>query len=84
MRGFTFQYPANPVLVKQFQESGLLNMQLPFLYYIETYNQEADTQKNGGDERDIFHLRIDKFRSQESGQRSYTEITEQTSKVVID
>ena len=43
MRGFAFQYPANPVLVKQFQESRLFNMQLPFSHYAETYNQEAGT-----------------------------------------
>ncbi|KHE90986.1 hypothetical protein S225a_14550 [Candidatus Brocadiaceae bacterium S225] len=59
-------------------------MQLPFSHYTEAYNEETDTQKNGRDEGDIFHLRIDKFRSQESGQGAYTEITQQASKMVID
>jgi hypothetical protein len=47
-------------------------MNLSFSHYTETYNQETDTQENSGDEGDIFHLGINKFRSQESSQYTYT------------
>ncbi len=84
MRSFGLKYPANSVLIKQIQKGRLFHMELSLPYYIKTDNKEAGTQKNSGNEGDIFHLRINKFRSQESGQRSHTEIAKQASKVVID
>ncbi len=84
MRSFGFKYPANSVLIKQIQEGRLFHMELPFSHYIKTDNKEAGTQKNSGDEGDIFHLRINKFTDKEYGQCSHTEITKQASHVVID